>query len=200
VAINPGVNPGRPSRAHLAVGVDFAGLPKPFKARSCACAPPDVCKGVGSRTEMFLVARVGFPSCEPAPLGGGPCFARGRHRPSQRMGREAPAWSGNDPASVICCVWSCWCEIRMIATYGTENNRQPTDAPMVFLLALELFYPIVPAVDFMPVETRNIRNPGQELPCGQALCDGASVRGGQTGGQQEYRFSSIVINACKRVA
>ena len=71
---------------------------------------------------------------------------------------------------------------------------------MVFLLALELVYSIVRAVDLMPVETRSIRNHGQELPCGQALCHGANVRGwpNRGGDQQESSFSSIVISACKK--
>jgi hypothetical protein len=47
-------------RAHLAVGGDFAGLPKPFKARSCECTQHDVFKGVWSRTKMFFGCESGW--------------------------------------------------------------------------------------------------------------------------------------------
>jgi hypothetical protein len=46
--------------AHLSVVGDFAGLPKPFEARSCECKPHDVFKGVWSRTKRFFGCESGW--------------------------------------------------------------------------------------------------------------------------------------------
>jgi hypothetical protein len=50
-----------------------------------------------------------------------------------------------------------------------EDIEQPARQRVLFTLAAMLFYPIVPAIGFMPEKTQMIRNFGQELPCAEAL-------------------------------
>jgi hypothetical protein len=87
----------------------------------------------------------------------------------------------------------------------TNPNRLPNgfalhpnglSARMVFLLAVELSYSIVGAIDRMSIETRNVWNLRQQLPRCGALSHVPDIRG-QTWGQQRIDRSMIGMDSCQ---